>query len=45
VLDESNDFTDFDDAEDAPGPVDEQRALMASFETARRGRAGQQAHQ
>jgi hypothetical protein len=34
--DESDDFADFDNDEDAPDPADEQRALMAMFETARR---------
>jgi hypothetical protein len=33
------DFADFDDDEDMLDPADEQRALMASFETARRDRA------
>jgi hypothetical protein len=40
--DESNDFVDFDDEDDAPDVTEEQRALVASFETARRDRAGQQ---
>jgi hypothetical protein len=40
--DESDDFADFDDNEDAPDLADEQRALMASFKTARRDRAFQQ---
>jgi hypothetical protein len=38
---ESDDFADFDDDEDTPDPFDEQRALMASFEKARRDRARQ----
>jgi hypothetical protein len=42
VDDESDDFTDFDDEEDAPDVTKEQRTLVASFETARRDRAGQQ---
>jgi hypothetical protein len=29
---ESDDFTDFDNKEDALGIIDEQRALLASFE-------------
>jgi hypothetical protein len=53
-VDEDGDdkFTDFDGDEDAPNPANEQWALMASFETARRDRvvhqfmtAERQAHQ
>jgi hypothetical protein len=43
--DESDDFADFDDfdeEEDAPDVTEEQRALVALFETARCDRAGQQ---
>jgi hypothetical protein len=39
--DESDDFTEFDDEEDASDVSKEQRALVASFETARRDRAAQ----
>jgi hypothetical protein len=34
--DESDDFADFDDDNDASDLADEQRAVMASFKTARR---------
>jgi hypothetical protein len=40
--DELDDFADFSDDEDASDPVHEQRALMASLETAHRDRALQQ---
>jgi hypothetical protein len=40
--DESEDFADFNDDEDAPDPADEQRAMMASFEIARCDRVVQQ---
>jgi hypothetical protein len=36
---ESNDFIDFDDGGDSPDVSDEQRALLASFKSARRGEA------
>jgi hypothetical protein len=39
--DESDDFTDFHDDEDALNPADEQRALMSSFEMARRDQDAQ----
>jgi hypothetical protein len=42
VDDEDSDLDDFDKEEDAPGVTDEQRALLASFETAHRDQAGRQ---
>jgi hypothetical protein len=40
--DESDDFADFDEEEDAPDVTEEQWALVALSETIRRDRAGQQ---
>jgi hypothetical protein len=41
-VDDYDDFADSDDNEGALDPADEQKALMTSFETARRDRAMQQ---
>jgi hypothetical protein len=40
--DDSDDFADFDDDEDALNPADEQRALVASFGTTHHDQAVQQ---
>jgi hypothetical protein len=42
VDDDEDDFTEFDNDEDASDPADRQRALMASFETTRHDRALQE---